>query len=105
MRCGPPTSAECGQARQSENLSSAICRARKAVSEALDAIGEPGTSCVYHVVGLEETVKERALKQGWNGRSVSPEAASGILTGSLGSLARHYRLTTDKTPQVAALAD
>ncbi len=51
----------------------------------------PGGSCLWHVVGWERSLKEWALEQGWNGRRVSQEAASGILIAALGALETHYR--------------
>lgn len=68
--------------------------AREAVWHAVLAVGgmgSPGGSCLWHVVGWERSLKEWALEQGWNGRRVSQEAASGILTAALGALEAHYR--------------
>ena len=56
--------------------------ARDAVWRAIQAVGgiaSPAGSCVWHVVGWERSLKAWALEQGWNGRRVSQEAASGIL--------------------------
>jgi hypothetical protein len=53
--------------------------------------GSPGGSCLWHVVGWELSLKEWALEQGWGGRRVSQESASGILTAALGALEAHYR--------------
>jgi hypothetical protein len=36
-------------------------------------------------------LKEWALEQGWSGRRVSQEAASGILVAALGALETHFR--------------
>lgn len=58
---------------------------------ALGGPGSPGGSCVWHVVGWERSIKEWALEQGWNGRRISQEAASGILVAALGALEAHYR--------------
>jgi hypothetical protein len=49
-------------------------------------------SCVWHVVGCQWTVKDWALRQGWNGRLVSPEAASGILIAALSVLQAYFGL-------------
>jgi hypothetical protein len=68
--------------------------AREAVWRAILAVGGPGSpggSCVWHVVGWERSLKEWALEQGWSGRQVSQEAASGILIAALGALEIHYR--------------
>jgi hypothetical protein len=67
--------------------------ARDAVWRALQAVGgiaSPGGSCVWHVVGWERSLKDWAIEQGWNGRRVSQEAASGILLAALGGLEAHF---------------
>ena len=53
---------------------------------AVGGLGSPGGSCLWHVVGWERSLKEWALDQGWSGRRVSPESASGILIAVLGTL-------------------
>ena len=66
--------------------------ARRAVWNAIRAVGgiaSPGGSCLWHVLGWERTLKEWALEQGWSGRRVSQEAASGILVAALGALEGH----------------
>lgn len=60
--------------------------------EALGGIASPAGSCVWHVVGCEWSVKDWALRQGWGGRPLSQEAASGILVGALGTLQAHFGL-------------
>ena len=63
--------------------------ARRAVWRAIQGVGgiaSPAGSCLWHVVGWECTLKEWALEQGWSGRRVSQEAASGILVAALGAL-------------------
>jgi Domain of unknown function (DUF6456) len=67
--------------------------AREAVWRAIQAVGGPGSpagSCLWHVVGWEQSLKEWALHQGWNGRLVSQEAASGILIAALGTIEMHF---------------
>lgn len=59
---------------------------------AVGGLGSPGGSCLWHVVGWECSLKEWALEQGWSGRRVSQEAASGILIAALGALEAHQRL-------------
>jgi hypothetical protein len=69
--------------------------ARKSIWRALKSLGgmsAPAASCVWHVVGCEWTLKNWAEQQGWNGRALSQEAASGILVGSLGVLQAHFGL-------------
>lgn len=60
--------------------------------QALGGIASPAGSCVWHVVGLEWTVKDWALREGWGGRPLSQETASGILVGALGVLQAFYGL-------------
>jgi hypothetical protein len=57
--------------------------------EALGGIGSPAGSCIWHVVGLQRSVREWAMRQGWNGRPVRQEQAQGILVAALGVLAAH----------------
>jgi hypothetical protein len=57
-----------------------------AAMQALGGINSPAGSCVWHVVGLQQSVREWALRQGWNGRSVRQERAQGILVAALGML-------------------
>ena len=67
--------------------------ARNAVWRAILAVGgvgSPAGSCLWHVVGWERSLKEWALEQGWSGRRVSQEAASGILIAALGALEAHF---------------
>jgi hypothetical protein len=63
---------------------------------AVGGLGSPGGSCLWHVVGWECSLKEWATEQGWSGRRVSQEAASGILIAALGALEVHYRPTIAK---------
>ena len=72
--------------------------ARNAVWHAIRALGgmgSPAGSCLWHVVGWERSLKEWALEQGWNGRRVSQEAASGILIAALGALEAHFGIARD----------
>jgi Domain of unknown function (DUF6456) len=67
--------------------------ARRRVHEALQALGgisSPAGSCVWHVVGLQRSVREWAMREGWRGRPVRQEQAQGILVAALGVLARHF---------------
>jgi len=57
-----------------------------AVLKTLGGVASPAGSCLWHVVGSAVTLKEWALHHGWNGRPLSPEAASGVLVGALGAL-------------------
>ena len=71
-------------------LSETQAEARRRVVRALERLGgiaSPAGSCVWHVVGCEWSVKEWALREGWGGRPLSQEAASGVLVAALGALA------------------
>ena len=76
-----------------DDLTDAQVDARRRVGSALDALGglgSPAGSCVWHVVGLQRSIREWAMRQGWGGRPVRVEQAQGILVAALGMLARHY---------------
>jgi hypothetical protein len=45
---------------------------------------------VWHVVGLQRSVREWAIRQGWGGRRVRQEQAQGILVAALGMLVAHF---------------
>jgi Domain of unknown function (DUF6456) len=67
--------------------------AKRRVHEAMQALGglsSPAGSCVWHVVGLQRSIREWAMRQGWGGRPVRQEQAQGILVAALGMLAAHY---------------
>jgi hypothetical protein len=69
--------------------------ARTAVWRAIQAVGgiaSPAGSCLWHVLGWERSLKEWALEQGWSGRRVSQESASGILIAALGALESHFSI-------------
>ncbi len=69
--------------------------ARKKIWRALGALGgssSPAGSCAWHVLGCQWSLKEWALRQGWSGRALSQETASGILIGALGVLKAFYGL-------------
>jgi hypothetical protein len=68
--------------------------ARRRVHKSLEALGgisSPAGSCVWHVVGLQRSVREWAIRQGWGGRPVRQEQAQGILVAALGVLATWFR--------------
>lgn len=67
--------------------------ARRQVHQAMEALGgirSPAGSCVWHVVGLQRSVREWAMRQGWAGRAIDQKEAKGILVAALGVLASHY---------------
>jgi hypothetical protein len=67
----------------------ARCRVHQAMA-ALGGISSPAGSCVWHVVGLQRSIREWAIRQGWGGRPVRQEQAQGILVAALGMLAVHF---------------
>lgn len=69
--------------------------ARRKIGAALDALGghdSAAGSCAWHVIGLEMSVREWAMRQGWGGRPVAPPQAQGMLVATLSVLAGHFRL-------------
>ena len=75
------------------DLTEAQLDARRRVGGALDVLGglgSPAGSCVWHVVGLQRSIREWAMRQGWGGRPVNEKHAQVILIAALGVLAGHY---------------
>jgi hypothetical protein len=80
--------------------------ARRRVHQALETLGgisSPAGSCVWHVVGLQRSVREWAMRQGWGGRPVEQKQATGILVAALGVLAKHCGYSGAKGSSRAAL--
>jgi hypothetical protein len=78
----------------SAEASGRIEKAREFVWRTIRAVGglsSPGGSCLWHVVGWECSLKDWAFGQGWAGRRISQESASGILIAALGALDAYYR--------------
>jgi hypothetical protein len=70
------------------DLTDAQVDARRRVGAALDALGglgSPAGSCVWHVLGLQRSIREWAMRQGWGGRPVRIEQAQGISIAALGT--------------------
>jgi hypothetical protein len=81
-----------GEGREPE-LNERQLDARRRVHQSLEALGglsSPAGSCVWHVVGLQRSVREWAIRQGWGGRPVRQEQAQGILVAALGMLAAYF---------------
>ena len=79
----------------SPDLNERQLHARRRVHEAMEALGgisSPAGRCVWHVVGLQRSVREWAMRQGWGGRPVRQEQAQGILVAALGMLGARYGL-------------
>jgi hypothetical protein len=73
--------------------------ARRRVHESLETLGgisSPAGSCVWHVVGLQRSVREWATRQGWCSRLVEQKQATGILVAALGVLAAHFGYGEEK---------
>jgi hypothetical protein len=58
-----------------------------AAMQALGGISSPAGSCVWHVVGLQRSIREWAMRLGWGGRPLRQETAQGVLVAALGVLA------------------
>ncbi len=69
--------------------------ARHKIANALDALGghdNVAGSCAWYVIGLELSVREWAMRQGWRGRPLAPAVAQGMLAATLSVLAGHFGL-------------
>lgn len=78
------------------DLTDAQVDARRRVGNALDALGglgSPAGSCVWHVVGVQRSIREWSMRQGWGGKSIGEKQAHGILVAALGVLAGYYGYT------------
>jgi hypothetical protein len=71
--------------------------------EALGGISSPAGSCVWHVIGLQRSVREWAMRRGWSGRPVRQEQAQGILVAALGMLAGHAGMASPVSPRHGCL--
>lgn len=81
--------------------------ARRRIAAALDLFGGTDSacgSCLWHVVGLEYSLREWATRQGWGGRRVHHVQAQGILVAALSVLAVHYGLLRSRAQPSAATA-
>ncbi len=66
--------------------------AARAVRQALDAVGgngSPAGSALWFVAGLQMSIRDWALRDGWNGRRLDRDEAKGFLVAALGMLARY----------------
>jgi hypothetical protein len=69
--------------------------ARRKIGAALDVLGghdSAAGSCAWHVIGMEMSIREWAMRQGWGGRPVAPPQAQGMLVATLSVLAGHFGL-------------
>jgi hypothetical protein len=58
------------------------------------ALQPPAGLSVWHMIGLQRSVRAGAIRQGWGGRPVRQEQAQGILVAALGMLAGRYGYET-----------
>ena len=74
------------------DLSELQLLARRHVHQAMAALGgiEPGGLARRDVVGLQRSVREWAMRQGWGGRLVRQEQAQGFPIAALGMLVAHF---------------
>jgi len=73
--------------------------ARRRVAGAIDALGgfgSPAGGCVWHVVGLQCSIREWSMRQGWGGKPIGEKQAHGILVAALGVLVHHYGYHAEK---------
>lgn len=75
------------------DLTDAQVDARRRVGKAMAALGgfgSPAGDCIWYVVGLQRSIREWSMRQGWAGRPLGEKQAHGILVAALGMLAGHY---------------
>jgi hypothetical protein len=49
-----------------------------------------GSAALMRMAGLQRSIREWAIRQGWGGRPVRVEQAQGILVAALGVLEKYY---------------
>jgi len=67
--------------------------ARDRVHEAVVALGgsnSPAGCCIWYVIGLQYSIREWCIREGWGGHPIRPHTAKGILLSGLGVLQAHY---------------
>lgn len=81
--------------RTADAISDHNVDARRKIADALTVLGGhdgAAGSCAWHVLGLETSIREWAMRQGWCGRLVHSAQAQGILIATLSVLAAHFGL-------------
>ena len=89
----PLRAADLGQLREQPWRTTSTEWARYRLNKALDALGghaSPCGACAWYVLGVELSIREWALRQGWAGKPVNPHVAKGMLLSALGILAKHF---------------
>jgi hypothetical protein len=74
--------------------------AREQVHRAFRALGGHDAalgSVAWHVLGCGCSLREWTLRQGWNGRQLRPEQATGIMIAALDLLSLHYGMARRKS--------
>jgi hypothetical protein len=82
--------------KTAHSLSDDQIDARRQLGEAIDVLGGHGSaagSCAWHILGLETSIREWAIRCGWGGRMVTPPHAQGMLVATLSVLAGHFGLS------------
>ena len=81
--------------KSADTISERNVEARRKVGAALDALGghdSAAGSCAWYVIGLEMSVREWAMRQGWGGKPIPATQAQGMLVATLSVLAGHFGL-------------
>lgn len=74
-------------------------RAQQKIHDAVTACGgmhSPAGCAAWFILGVEMSIRDWALREGWNGRSLNEAVAKGILLGALSVLALHFGLERRK---------
>lgn len=79
---GKPGDAAAAQYDARDRVWKAVCM--------LGGMASPAGCCAWHVLGCGRSVRDWALREGWVGRPLRHEVATGILVATLGLLANHY---------------
>ena len=85
---GLPGGTAPGQMMVEKNAGAA--RVVRDAQEAVGGSGSPAGSALWYVAGLQMSIRDWSLRDGWNGKRVEKNEAKGILVAALGVLARYY---------------
>jgi hypothetical protein len=73
--------------------------AQQKIHDAVTACGgmhSPAGCAAWFVLGVEMSIRDWALREGWNGRALNESVAKGILLGALSVLALHFGVERPK---------